>query len=133
SLDHLAHSLDGLDGYCARKVLELEVLTTGALSSAEAQAIASWVGAGCAGGAISRGTGEAVSADLPGPPLDLRVYVRPLTVRAAQKAGTPRPPVLAVLALRPFASTEDERGTLERAFEDRPQVVVVGNPEEPHV
>jgi hypothetical protein len=65
--------------------------------------------------------------EVPGPPLDLRVQVRAAATRTAMRAGTPKPPVVVVLATRPQAITPDEKAALERAFEDRPHVVLVAS------
>ena len=65
--------------------------------------------------------------DVSGPPLDLRVQVRHLRSRLAQKAGAARAPIAVLILTRPLAATEDDRGALERVFEDRPQVVLLAS------
>ena len=45
----------------------------------------------------------------------------------AIKAGTPKPPVAVVVATRPQLIGPDEKAALERAFEDRPHVVLVAS------
>src|SRR5687768_13474227 len=93
AFDQVLAGTDALDAYCGRKLLEMEVVTTGALSADEARAVAAALAPGFPAEQLVRGVTEPVTVDCPGPPLDVRAQVRPLSYRAASKAGTPRPPV----------------------------------------
>lgn len=132
ALDQVLATLDALDAYCARKVLEADVVLTGPLSEGEARAIAGAVAAGFPAEKLRAGASEPVTVDCPAPALSLRASVRPLTYRVASKAGTPWPPVLVLVAVRPPALTLDDRAAIERLLEDRPQVLLVGPPDSEH-
>lgn len=132
ALDQVLSSLDALDAYCSRRTLEVDVVLTGPLSAAEAASVAAALAPGLPADALVRAASEPVTVECPGS-LDLRVHVRPLSRRVASKAGTPRPPVLALVAPRPAALSPDDRAAVERLLEDRPQVLLFGPPDAEHV
>ena len=127
ALDTLVASLDALDAHAGRKSLDVELILAGALTPEEAAVVAAWIGAGFPASKLQIAPGEQPIVDVPGAPLELRVQVRHLTSRLAQKAGVARAPIAVLVAPRPLALTEDEKGQLDRAFDDRPQVVVLAS------
>src|SRR6185503_313964 len=131
--DQMLQSLDALDAYCARKVLEAEVVLTATLSPEEARALADALAEGFPAVKLLEGARAPVTVDCPRAPLDLRAHVRPFAHRTAVRAGTPRPPLLVLVATQPPAFSPDDVAALERLLDDRPQVLLVGPPESEHV
>jgi hypothetical protein len=129
-LDHLLAGLDGLDAYCGKKLLEIEVALSGPLSGEEADKVAAAIASGFPVDKLRRGLSEPTVVDMPGPPVDVRVHLRPITHRTVLRAGAPRPPVFMVVIPRPVPISEDDIAALERGFDDRPQAILVGQPEE---
>jgi hypothetical protein len=127
AIDTLAQNLDALDSYGTRKAIDVEVVTTAPLEPEEANKLAAWIGVGVHPSALQPAPGAVNVIEVPGPPLDLRVQVRAAGTRTAVKAGTPKPPVAVIIATRPQAISADDKAALERAFEDRPQVVLVAS------
>ena len=125
ALDNLVANLDALDAHAGRKSLDVELILASPVDAEDAGKLATWIGPGFHPSKLQIAPGDQPVVDIPGPPLDLRVQVRHLGSRLAQKAGAARAPVAIVILTRPLAMTEDERGALERAFEDRPQVVLL--------
>src|SRR5688572_18612336 len=120
ALDQVLQSLDALDAYAAHKAIEAEVVLTARPSEGEARAIAAALAEGFPPEKLIAGAASPVMVDVPRPPLDLR-------------AGTPRPPLLVLVAVQPAAFAGDDAAALERLLEDRPQVLLVGPPESDHV
>jgi hypothetical protein len=133
ALDQVLQSLDALDAYGAHKSIEAEVVLTGRPSESEAKAIAAALGEGFPAEKLIAGASTPVTVDLPRPPLDLRAHVRPFGQRVAVRAGTPRPPLLVLVATQPPPFAGDDAAALERLLEDRPQVLLVGPPDADHV
>ncbi|MET0554111.1 MAG: hypothetical protein ABW221_13800, partial [Vicinamibacteria bacterium] len=125
ALDNLVASLDALDAHAARKSLDVELILAGALTPEDAGIVATWIGPGFHPSKLQIAPGEQPIVDVPGPPLELRVQVRHLMSRLAQKAGTARAPIAVLVAPRPLALTADEKEQIERAFDDRPQIVLL--------
>src|SRR6185369_17266734 len=118
AIDTLAQNLDALDEYGSRKAIEVEVITTSPLEADEANRIATWLGVGVHPSHLQPAPGAVNVIDVPGPPLDLRLQVRAAGTRTAMRAGTPKPPVVVVVATRAQAIGPDEKTALERAFDD---------------
>jgi hypothetical protein len=127
ALDNLVASLDALDAHAGRKSLDVEVVLAGALTPEEAGLVAAWIGPGFQPSKLQIAPGEQPIVDVPGPPLDLRVQVRHLGSRLAQKAGAARAPIAVLVTPRALALTQDEREQLDRAFDDRPQIVLLAS------
>src|SRR5512134_862674 len=127
ALDNLVANLDSLDAHAGRKSLDVELILGGPVDAEDAGKLATWIGPGFHPSRLQVAPGEQPIVDVPGPPVDLRVQVRRLQSRLAQKAGAARAPIAVVVLTHPLAMTEDERGALERAFEDRPQVVLLAS------
>jgi hypothetical protein len=127
ALDNLVASLDALDAHAGRKSLDVELILAGALTPEDAGIVASWIGPGFHPSKLQIAPGEQPIVDVPGPPLELRVQVRHLTSRLAQKAGAARAPVAVLVAPRPLALTADEKEQIDRAFDDRPQIVLLAS------
>ena len=125
ALDNLVASLDALDAHGARKSLDVELILAGALTPEDAGIVATWIGPGFLPSKLQIAPGEQPVVDVPGTPLELRVQVRHLTSRLAQKAGAPRAPIAVLVAPRPLALTPDEKEQIDRAFDDRPQIVLL--------
>src|SRR5687767_7006366 len=133
ALDQVLQSLDALDAYAAHKAIEAEVVLTARPSEGEARAIAAALAEGFPPEKLIAGAASPVMVDVPRPPLDLRAHVRPFAQRVVVRAGTPRPPLLVLVAVQPAAFAGDDAAALERLLEDRPQVLLVGPPESDHV
>ncbi len=127
ALDNLAVTLDQLDAYSNRKPVDVELVVVSSLELEEANRIAAWIGPGFPAGQLLSPPLDAASVSVAGPPVELRVQVRSAQGRAPQKAGTPRPGVLVVVATKPMALDEDQLSALDRGFEDRPHVVLVAS------
>jgi hypothetical protein len=127
ALDTLVASLDALDAQAGRKSLDVELILGGALSPEEAGIVAAWIGQGFPASKLQIAPGEQPIVDVPGAPLELRVQVRHLTSRLAQRAGVARAPVAVLVAPRPLALSADEKEQLDRAFDDRPQIVLLAS------
>src|SRR6185369_15449067 len=127
AIDNLAQNLDGLDAYAGRKGIDVEMVLTAPLEGEELARLATWLGAGVPPSKLQPGPGQINVVEVMGPPLDLNVQIRAVGTRTAVRAGTPKPPVVVVVATRPQALTADDRQALERAFEDRPHVVLVAS------
>jgi hypothetical protein len=125
ALDNLVASLDALDAHGGRKSLDVEVILAGALTPEDAGIVATWIGPGFHPSKLQIAPGEQPIVDVPGPPLELRVQVRHLTSRLAQKAGAARAPIAVLVAPRPLTLGADEKEQIERAFDDRPQIVLL--------
>ncbi len=109
ALDNLVTSLDALDAYGIRKGLDVEVVVMNPLDPDEAGRIATWIGPGFHPGKLLTASADPTVVEVPGPPLDLRVQTRIASGRVAQKVGTPRAPVLVVLATKPVAMSPEDR------------------------
>jgi hypothetical protein len=127
ALDTLVASLDALDAHAGRRSLDVELILAGALAPDEAAVVAAWIGTGFPASKLQIAPGEQPTVEVSGAPLELRVQVRHLASRLAQKAGVARAPVAVLVAPRPLALTEDEKGQLDRAFDDRPQIVLLAS------
>jgi hypothetical protein len=127
ALDTLVASLDALDAQAGRKSLDVELILAGPLSPEEAGIVAAWIGQGFPASKLQIAPGEQPIVDVQGAPLELRVQVRHLTSRLAQKAGVARAPVAVLVAPRPLALSADEKEQLDRAFDDRPQIVLLAS------
>src|SRR5688572_25724648 len=127
AIDTLAQNLDSLDEYGSRKAIDVEVITTSPLEPEEANRIATWLGVGVHPSHLSPAPGAVNVVDVPGPPLDLRVQIHAAATRTAMRAGTPKPPVVVVVATRPQAIAPEDKAGLERAFDDRPHVVLIAS------
>src|SRR4029079_11211543 len=127
AIDNLAQNLDGLDAYAGRKGIDVEMVLPAPLEGEELARLATWLGAGVPPSKLQPGPGQINVVEVMGPPLDLNVQIRAVGTRTAVRAGTPKPPVVVVVATRPQALTADDRQALERAFEDRPHVVLVAS------
>ena len=127
ALDNLVANLEALDAHAGRKSLDVELILAGAVDEDDAGKLAAWIGPGFPASKLQIAPGDQPIVDVSGPPLDLRVQVRHLGSRLAQKAGAARAPVAVLILARPLAATEDNRGALERVFEDRPQVVLLAS------
>jgi hypothetical protein len=127
ALDNLVANLEALDAHSGRKSLDVELILAGPVDAEAAGKLATWIGPGFHPAKLQVAPGDQPIVDVPGPPLDLRVQVHHLQSRLAQKAGAARAPIAVVILTRPLAMTEDERGALERIFDDRPQVVLLAS------
>src|SRR5918995_1992289 len=88
ALDQVLAGLDALDAYCGRKLLDVDVVTTGPLSPQEAQAVAGGLAERFPADKLLRGVSEPIAVECPGAPLDPRAQVRPFSYRVASKVGT---------------------------------------------
>ena len=127
ALDNLALSLDGLDAYSNKKPLDIELIVLSPLSPEEANRVSTWLGPGFPPAPLVSPPADAVGIGVPGPPLELRIQLRSAQGRAPQRAGAPRSGVLVLIATKPVNLDEDARHALDRAFEDRPHVVLLAS------
>ena len=127
ALDNLALSLDGLEAYSNKKPLDIELIVLSPLSPEEANRVSTWLGPGFPPAPLVSPPADAVGIGVPGPPLELRIQLRSAQGRAPQRAGAPRSGVLVLIATKPVNLDEDARHALDRAFEDRPHVVLLAS------
>src|SRR5688572_16672727 len=107
AIDTLAQNLDALDAFGSRKALDVDVITTSPLEPEEANRIASWLGVGVHPSRLQPGPGEVHVIEVPGPPLDLKLQVRAAGTRVPTRAGTPKAPIVVVLATHPQSISAD--------------------------
>ncbi len=127
ALDNLALSLDGLEASANRKSVDVELILLAPLDAEEANRVSAWLGPGFPPAPLLAPPADPVEVGVPGPPLELRVQLRAARGRAPRKAGAARPGVLVLIANRPVDLDEDALSALDRAFEDRPHVVLLAS------
>lgn len=127
ALDNLAQSLDGLDVYSSRKPVDVELIVLSPLDAEEANRVSTWLGPGFPPASLLSPPADAVEIGVPAPPVELRIHLRSAQGRAPRKAGAPRPGVLVLIATKPASLDEDAHSALDRAFEDRPHVVLLAS------
>ena len=125
-IDNLVQSLDGLDTFTGRRSLDVEVVMCSPVDPEEAGRLATWLGPGVAATKLLNAAHPEL-IEVVGPPLDLRIFVRSLGARVSLRAGTPRPPVLVLIATKSLNLSTEDRQSLERALEDRPHVLMVAS------
>ena len=99
ALDNLVANLDALDAHAGAEVARRRADPRRRRSTPEdAGELATWIGPGFQPSKLQIAPGEQPIVDVPGPPLELRVQVRHLTSRLAQKAGAARAPIAVLVA-----------------------------------
>jgi hypothetical protein len=124
--ESIGRALDALDACCGARHIDVEVLRAEAVGAEGARRVAGWLGPGVAVEHILGETLAPVEVERPGP-VSLRVRCRGLGVEPPVAAGTPRPPVLVVIAVAGKLDAAG-RAALEGAAQDRPLVFLTGAP-----
>jgi hypothetical protein len=124
--DSVNRGLDNLDGYCAGRFLDVELLRAGAVGADTAGRVAAWIGKGLTAQHVTGETSGCVVVEGPGA-FTLRVQSRAAVPGLPLAAGAPRAPILIVVSLL-GAADEATRKAVDVAAQDRPLALVLGPP-----